>query len=652
MALPNSPVDFLYKAWSEVCEPGDHVFLCTRKKGEDKKKGWDDYSFPFGKDMKPRLRDWLRQNNPKEMDVYWCPLPFDSPQRKAKYVRPVNLLWSDIDDGDPTKCRPSVLWESSPGRHHGLWFLDEKLHAEDAAALNKSVTYLLGADKGGWDLSQVLRIPGTFNHKYDSKPEVKLLHWEEKLLSHKIIAKKAKHAIPEAVDTSERDWGDADAILKNYRLPTKLLTLLHGEAEQGKRSEMLWYLENKLSEAGMSPEEVITVIRESDWNKFKGRKDGDEQLRVEMMKIIEKQITAEPPRRNKAQTQPGDFRLQTFHEVMSSLQTTPGWLIPGFWMKQSHGIVAGEPKSMKTTLFMDAMISIATGSPFLGKYPVEETGNVLYVQNENAEWIMKDRFEKMLMNKGLIGKVSNIKGSNLRIKFQPDVPLYMVNQQGFTLTDPDQQDWLEETIQELKPIHIVLDPLYLMFDGDIASAQELFPILQWLLYLKNEYKCGITLIHHWNKGGESKRGGQRMLGSTTLHGWIESAWYLKSMPADGDEAEIVMEREFRGAGLHNKLGIRVKMGDMGDPTYEVSVEDHFAEEEDTKPVRGGGPKKGSPEQMMDDIISVITSRKGASETIISQNTGYNTKQVRETLDVMISKNTCYREAGKVYLRTN
>lgn len=642
--LPKSPADFLHKVWSEVCEPGDYVFLSIRH------PKFQDFSFPWGKDIKARVRDWLRQHDAKKMDIYFCPLPFKEPRRLAKNVKPVNMLWSDVDDGDPGKLRPSVLWESSPGRHHALWFLKEKIHAEDAAQLNKSVTYHLGADKGGWDLSQVLRIPGTFNHKYDFKPEVKLLHWDEKKLDAKLVAKKVKHAVPEPVQTERtQEWGDATEILKQYRLPQKVLALLLGEAEVGKRSEMLWYLENKLSESGMSPEEVITVIRESDWNKFKGRKDGDEQLRVEMTKIIEKQITANPPKRNKAVTPASDMNIQTFHEVMSSLQTTPGWLIPGFWMKQSHGIVAGEPKSMKTTLFMDAMISIATGTPFLGKYPVEESGTVLYVQNENAEWIMKDRFEKMLMNKGLVGKVSHQAGKKLQVKFQPEVPLYMVNQQGFTLTDPDQQEWLEETIKALKPIHIVLDPLYLMFDGDIASAQELFPILQWLLYLKNEYRCGITLIHHWNKGGESKRGGQRMLGSTTLHGWIESAWYLKSMPTDGEEAEIVMEREFRGAGLHSRLDIRVKMGDMGDPTYEVNVEDYMGEPEEEKPQRGQ-TKKASPEQMMDDLMGLISTRKdGATTRYLIQGTGYNEKQISEGVDLLIKTKSVYREAGRVHI---
>lgn len=631
------PVDFLYKVWSHVAEEGDYVFLSI------KSPKWQDSYFRFDKSIRAKVRDWLRQHNPDEMDVYYCPLPFRKEERLAKYVKPVNILWSDIDDGDPTKVPPSVLVESSPGRHHGVWFLKERLHAEDAAQLNKSLTYHMGADKGGWDLSQVLRIPGTRNHKYNHKPEVKLVHWDDKLLSPDILAKKVKHSL---VKVQEEEFeGDAGEILKNYRLSSRVLALLHGEAEVGRRSEVLWYLENKLSEAGMSPEEIIAVVKESDWNKFRGRADEDDRLRTELTKVIEKQIDT-TPKKSKAAAMPNEgFQIQSFGEVMSSLQTTPGWLIPGFWMKASHGIVAGEPKSFKSTIAMDMMMSVASGAPFLGKYPVEQAGTVLYIQNENAEWIMKDRFEKMLKNKGLVGKVSYQETSTkIKVKFAPDVPLYMINQQGFMLTDEDQQEYLEETIKTMKPALVVLDPLYLMFDGDIASAQELFPVLQWLLYLKNEYNCGIMLIHHWNKGGESKRGGQRMLGSTTLHGWIESAWYLKSMPADeGDEAEVIMEREFRGAGLHHKLDLRIKMGDMGDPTYEVTVDD-WHEPEDNGPA-----KRSSPDKMMDDLTATLLSRKGCSENYIATQTGYNAKQIRETIDLMISKKVCYREAGKVYM---
>lgn len=620
------PVEFLYRVWSRVAEPGDYVFLSVK----DPK--WKDFYFRFDRDIKGKVRDWLRQNNPENLDVYFCPLPFSAPQRLAKNVKPVNLLWSDVDDGDPSKLRPTVLWESSPGRHHALWFIDKRLHPEDAAQLNKSVTYHLGADKGGWDLSQVLRIPGTYNHKYKSKPKVKLLHWDTKTLNTNAVARRVRHRmtpVPKAT-------GNSTEILSKYRLSSRVLQLLHWPAEEGRRSDVLWYLENKLHEAGMSPEEIIAVLKESEWNKFRGRRDEDIRLRNELSKVIEKSIEEKPKNRV------ADIRIQSFEGVMASLQSNPGWQVPGFWMRNSHGIVAGEPKSFKSTLVMDLALSIASGRPFLNKYPVEQPGTVLYIQNENAEWIMKDRFEKMLKHKGLVGKVS-ISGSNLRVKFPPLIPFYMINQQSFMLSNKEQQEFLEKTIKEMKPQLVVLDPLYLMFDGDISSAQDLFPILQWLLYLKNTYNCGILLIHHWNKNGEGKRGGQRMLGSTTLHGWIESAWYLRTNPTDqGDDAEIIMEREFRGAGLHSRIEIRLQMGDMGDPHYEVQVEDYQGE-------RDSG-KRANPETMMEEVTAAIGQRNGVTEGFIVENTGYNSKQVRETVDILIGKNICYREAGKVYLR--
>lgn len=632
------PVDFLSQVWGRVCEPGDYVFLSI------KSPRWKDFYFKYDSTLKGRVRDWIRQHDPKEMDLYFCPLPFSKPERLAKYVKPVNILWSDVDDGDPKKLRPTVLWESSPDRHHALWFIKDKMHAEDAAELNRSVTYLLGADKGGWDLSQVLRIPGTFNHKYNSLPEVKLLHWDKKEYSNSMVARKAKHKIRKV--NEHKATGDAGAILDEYRLSTKVLDLLASEAEEGQRSDVIWYLENKLAEAGMTPEEIITVIKDTDWNKYKGRHDEDHRIRTEVTKIVEKNIveaqdTNSKKTKIKKATPTNEIRLESFSEVMSNLKSSPGWQIPGFWMKHSHGIVAGEPKSFKTTLVMDLAMSIASGKPFLGKYPVEEQGKVIYVQNENAHWIMKDRFEKMLKHKGLVGKIHRSSDTELSVEFPPEVPFYMINQQSIMLSDPAHQEYIEEMIKRERPQLVVFDPLYLMFGGDIASAQELMPILQWLLYLKNTYKCGILVVHHYNKSSEGKRGGQRMLGSTTLHGWIESAWYLQSVPVDmGDVAEVILEREFRGAGLHHKLDLEIEMGEIGNPHYDVRVEDYHQPDSKGK----------NPENINSDLISVLGARNGVTEGYLESNTGYNAKQIREGVDSLISNELAYRKAGKVFLK--
>ena len=61
-----------------------------------------------------------------------------------------------------------------------------------------------------------------------------------------------------------------------------------------------------------------------------------------------------------------------------------------------------------------------------------------------------------------------------------------------------------------------------------------------------------------------------MLGSTTLHGWVESALYTQSQ-LEGGAAIVTMEREFRAAGMYNRLNLEIAMGQIGDYTYQPKV---------------------------------------------------------------------------------
>src|SRR5690606_33816310 len=147
------------------------------------------------------------------------------------------------------------------------------------------------------------------------------------------------------------------------------------------------------------------------------------------------------------------------------------------------------------------------------------------------------------------------------------------------LLDPIYQKTLEKAIKTLDPVLIILDPLYLMFDGDVNSAKDLNPVLNWLLRMKNDYGIGVMVIHHMNKGGNKSgvvRGGQRMLGSTTLHGWVEAALYISSREEEEEVEEdagydgqrtsstgagtaaITVEREFRGARMYRLLDIQIE----------------------------------------------------------------------------------------------
>jgi hypothetical protein len=419
-----------------------------------------------------------------------------------------------------------------------MWRLDKIYSPNEIEKINKTLAERVHADKGSWILTKVLRVPRTVNYKYPSKPRGRML-WEEKATY-------------------------TPAEIMGREIPEKVQELLEApEVPVGKRSDVLWMMEHELAKAGFKIDEIHSIVKDSKWNKYKGRKDEEERLMHEIALAMKDYKTTLPPVEL--------LRVTSHADIMSNPSLTPGWLIEEFWTRNSHGIIAGEPKSYKSTLTLDLAISIASGKPFLGRYAVWQQGPVLIVQNENAEWIIKDRVAAIAIHRGLGGSITK-EGKNYIIDFPLDLPIYYINNQGFSLSNKNHRDVLEEYIKQIQPIFVVFDPLYLMFDGDVNSVKDLNPVLSWLLWLKNTYNLNLVIVHHWRKSkGATTRGGQRMLGSTTLHGWTESAWYVES----GDE--VILEREFRAAQSPPKLHLKIDMGELGESTYNISIKDPNAE---------------------------------------------------------------------------
>ncbi len=653
------PIQFLMSVWNHTCKEGDYVYLSTKFSSNGK---WKDHHFDFKRGIRGELKDWFQQYSSDKYDIYFCPLGFKSEGRLKKNVRDIRILWSDIDEGK-AKLKPTILWQSSPGRLQGLWFLSGKpLSCDEGEKLNKALTYYMDADKGGWDLTQVLRVPGTKNHKYESLPPVKILEEDPDL---KYSPARVSKRIGFKFNDSEKEIKIThtnnltfEAVFSKHRrqMPNKVKQLLtQKNVTTGKRSDIIWYLENKLNEAGLNPEEIITLIKYSAWNKYKGRADEEERLKTELEKIIESKVKVPDEDRVEESVEEETsigLEVQSYYDLMCSPDQNPGWLIKGFWLNRSHGIVAGEPKSFKSTLALDLAISVASGAPFLGKHEVIHPGPVIYIQNENSQWIMKDRVGKISAARGVIGEVNIKTDSTLAVKWAPNIPLYMVNQQSFLLSDPLHQKILEKMIEQYEPSLVILDPLYLMFDGDINSAKELSPILQWLLDIRYRLNVGIMIIHHYSKSNgdsSSRRGGQRMLGSTTLHGWTESAWYINTDSnneapddlSDNDlnsakaEGNITIEREFRGAGLHPKVDLKIIMGEIGSFEYEVSTCVHHKKVE-----QRNGISVVDSEKEIFQMLSL--SKKPLSEDQIQAKTGFTKKTIVKVIDILAEKGAVKR----------
>jgi RepB DNA-primase from phage plasmid len=165
-------LQFLYTIWGEQAKAVQtgpaFAFVSLRSSPTS----WRDFAYQFGADE-------IELPDSSLGDIYFCPNLFSRPRRRKELCLPTCWLYADLDTVEPidndAELSPTIAWESSPGRYQAAWHIDRHLEPHMHEILNRKLTYALGADRGGWDLTQVLRVPGTVNHKYDAKPEVTLL---------------------------------------------------------------------------------------------------------------------------------------------------------------------------------------------------------------------------------------------------------------------------------------------------------------------------------------------------------------------------------------------------------------------------------------------------------------------------------------------
>ncbi len=543
-----------------------YVFIPRRK---DKK--WDEgkaYKYP---EEWETIKKQVFTSAKNGWDTYWCPLVFDKPVRIKENVKPKQaILWADLDFVDPTKLdtlRPSIAWKSSNERYQCLWALNKEDDTFKIESVNRDLTYHIGADKGGWDITQVLRVPGSPNYKYDPPQQGKVLWIEKRLFSIDKVSEAIKHETKAEVDDT------IESLIEGWKISTRALDLLFTdvmEVEVGERSDRLWEIETSLLEAGLPILTIVKIVSLCPWNKFKGRRNEMEQIYNEVLKADDYvKSKSKPSSSGLLLTDPDAVTLKEqlwaipFSKFLEKRIDTPEWLVEGIWQKGTYGMIAGEPKTYKSVQATDLALSVASGRAFLNQYPVKTRGAVLYIQEENGEGTVQDRINKVAASKGLL--TSTPYGWSL----PEDLPFFVSNNYGVNLTDKDHRTLIERTIQKINPVLVILDPLYMMFGGvDENSSTEVGDILRWLTYLRNSYKCSVLICHHYNKGGTNARGGQRIRGSSAFHAWVESALYVKVT----DELYTVkIEREFRAFPSMPEIEVKFELGDPGELYYNPII---------------------------------------------------------------------------------
>lgn len=549
-----------------------------------------------------RLNTWA--------NVYFCPHLLSKDERRKENAMPLTALWVDKDSGSIADLvpKPTVCWETSTGRHQAVWLLEEPIDPREAEKVNRVLTYKTKSDKGGWHLGKIIRLPGSINYKY-AQPFTGLLLWDDgPVYTRDTILPRLREddSTEEVVFPAVEDKTDISKSLPNTVLPSYTEALsVHGKnipalvwdllnqtpVKDESWSDNLWKIERLLCEAGLPIEAVYVLAKGSPWNKYARDKRPDLHLWQEVCKAYSQKSTYKSEDKE-------SLPWATLDTLLVHSER-PTWLVEDFWIESNVGWIAGVGKSYKSTLSLDLALSVASGSPFLGKYKVLNPGPVLMVQEEDPLWRVAHRLQVMSVTKGIARTVLTEDETGLTVDLSDlKIPLYTSIGGRFLFDDKEKIAALERAIEQYRPRMVILDPFFMMASGkDEYKAGEVTPILTLLKTWRDRYGCAIAVVHHYRKGtGEAA---ERLYGSMALYAWSENSLFVDRTAG---ENKVTVTRDIKDAESSKPITITF---------HDIDTEYTFTAVEE-------GPKKTEGKHSVNQILANLqVGEQMAYRTIVN-----------------------------------
>lgn len=233
----------------------------------------------------------------KDEDVYFSPMLYSVPRRKKSTVQTTPVCYSDTDQFDPARflIAPTLNVQTSEGHTHSYWVLDNQHYArEDVSRVSRAIAIAhtekdesgkdIGVDPGGWDLTQLLRVPGTTNRKLednkkDEKPgKVFVRDYTGEIYSLDQIAEAYDPQNVAAVDihvasSMPTDIPDPMDVLPRVASIRRLANLYSKEPSHDQDwSDTLYLFVSEMLREGFTPAETLSVGWNAACNKY--RRDG------------------------------------------------------------------------------------------------------------------------------------------------------------------------------------------------------------------------------------------------------------------------------------------------------------------------------------------------------------------------------------------
>ena len=200
------------------------------------------------------------------------------------------------------------------------------------------------------------------------------------------------------------------------------------------------------------------------------------------------------------------------------------WRIDQIW-GDGVGILGGPPKCAKSWCGLDLAVSLASATPFLGRFAALDPGPTLVYLAEDALPLVRARIAGICLHRGLdLGALD----------------LHVITAPAVRLDQAADQRRLAATIDHLRPKLLLLDPLVRLHRLDENSSADISALLGYLRELQRSFDVAIVVVHHMRKSVRSHLG-QALRGSGDLHAWNDHGAYLTRAGSDSERLRLTLE---------------------------------------------------------------------------------------------------------------
>ena len=274
------------------------------------------------------------------------------------------------------------------------------------------------------------------------------------------------------------------------------------------------------------------------------------------------------------------------------------WLIEGLWGASAVGIIGGAPKCCKSWLGLEMSVSVATGTPCLGQYPVMDPGPVLIYLAEDGLGTVRSRIVGLLRHR--------------RLNDLQALPVYSITVPSLRLDRETDRERLTETARRLQPRLLLLDPLVRLHALNENDAGEVAQLLSYIRNLQRQLDLAVVLVHHSRKHQPAGvQAGQGLRGSGDLHAFGDSNLYLRRRAG-----ELILTMEHRAAAAPEPVALEL----ITAPEDTV----HLA-------VRGFPAREAVEHQLEDEILRALEERTVLNRTRLRDLLSVNNDRLGRTL---------------------